>query len=304
MDITIKAPEAYFDWEDKIDSNECSLDIDDKICFSDNVIQAYSNKLEKDGFLIDKDNSDKEAVVDKMLEITGCNTQICILESNKTKPILPEYLVDKEYDRFKVEGPANTTEWLSDSNIEKILIQLARKYKHFYYFPYQMIDFALFDTKFAKANYPKLISAGYTQFGVVINTDRWSRENSTGLHWFVIVIDAKTDKKTITIEYFNSSGNPPQKEILIWFTKTKIHIENVMKDRKVEFTQITNRQIQFDDHSCGVYCLFYIYSRLKGILHSKFANKSNNVNDNIVLRFRKFLFRERNKYNLKSISKY
>jgi hypothetical protein len=262
-----------FNIEDYI--TECSYEKDDSICISDYIIDK----------VVENNIIDKNDDIEKLKDKTNCEEQICVIDYLKKEKIIDNIEYNNELLNFKPKGPTNK-EWVNDKNISEVLLRYSRKFEDFYYFSYQMLDFAEYETKFYNANWVKLINSGFNTFGVIINTDKWS-SNGAGIHWFTIFIDARNINK-ITIEYFNSSGNYPYNEILEWFGKIKITLEKEFKNN-VELIRVVRKSLQIDNHSCGIYSLFYQYYRLKGVNYSEFD--SDNVYDKKMDKFRKFLFR-------------
>lgn len=279
--------------------SECSYEIDDDICFSDNVISKLSTLVDHGGGSNIIKGDSKHVIVGKLLEKTNCNDQLCVLNNPLVVSVLGNDLIEREKEeRFKPYGPSNTIEWINDIHIKEVFGKYAKKFKSFYYFPYQMIDFYKFSNKFTKADWIKLIKFGYDKFAVIINTDKWDG-GGNGIHWFCIFIDVKSMSAKygeIIVEYFNSSGNEPLVEILRWFSKLKVDLETKYRDQgkivDVKFIEPLHRtQVQFDTHSCGVYCLFYIYYRLLGYKVEEFNR--NTIYDSKMMKFRQFLFRNR-----------
>jgi hypothetical protein len=197
-------------------------------------------------------------------------------------------------DYFKAEGPANSTALLDNFNIDETIAKWAKHSeslfgKKFYHVPFQMIDFAQRGTELAHLNIRKLMSDGYKCFGVVLNTDVSS---GRGKHWFAIYgdLDHKgTDKDPIVLEYFNSSGNPPMREVANWLEAAK---QDLLKNYSIEADSVVsaNRRLQNSMTECGVWSLMYILSRLKG--HEPNWYYKTRANDADMIELRSFLFRD------------
>jgi hypothetical protein len=133
------------------------------------------------------------------------------------------------------------------------------------------------------------MSDGYKCFGVVLNTDVSS---GRGKHWFAIYgdLDHKgTDKDPIVLEYFNSSGNPPMREVANWLEAAK---QDLLKNYSIEADSVVsaNRRLQNSMTECGVWSLMYILSRLKG--HEPNWYYKTRANDADMIELRSFLFRD------------
>lgn len=200
-------------------------------------------------------------------------------------------------DYFKAEGPANSTALLDNFNIDETLEKWAKHSqdvfgKKFYHIPFQMIDFAERGTELANLDINKLMKDGYKAFGVILNTDR---STGGGKHWFAIYGDLShtgTAKDPITIEYFNSSGNPPMKEVADWLEAAK---HDLLKNYGIEAEVVrsANRRLQSSMTECGVWSLMYLLSRLKN--HPPDWYYKTNANDADMIELRSFLFREAKK---------
>jgi Ulp1 protease family, C-terminal catalytic domain len=198
-------------------------------------------------------------------------------------------------DYFKAEGPADSTALLDNFNIDETLDKWAKhsedifKGNKFYHIPFQMIDFSRHNTELANLDIPKLIKEGYKSFGVVLNTDVSS---GGGKHWFAIYgdLDHKgTDKDPLIIEYFNSSGNSPMREVADWLEAMQ-HTLLKNYSLEVEIVRSANRRLQNSMTECGVWSLMYLLSRLKN--HPSDWFYKTNANDADMIDLRAFLFRK------------
>jgi len=242
------------------------------VCSSDKTIEKIAK-------IVKVNPKNKEQVIEKAKDLTKCSSEICVLESNKIKPVIGHETVDKEiFERFKGEGPRDTTDLLSNFHIDHYLSQLKDAYPRFYHMPFQMIDFELTQSPLSKIDW-KQFSHNHDSFGVIINTDT---SRGRGIHWFSIYFDFK--KSPMTLEYFNSSGRPPMPSIVRLLNKAKFSIGNA------KIKCVSKFQHQTDDHSCGPYAIYYIHSRLTGIPYKYF--KHNKITDDKMVKFRKHLFRK------------
>lgn len=269
--------------------SECAFGKYEKICSSENILHHMKRFLEKMGKSVNTD----EEIINELKNETGCKSESCILsKKNKFSEKLDENVIQKELRKsFKPDGPAFTTELLSNFNIDDVLDQYVDAYtnENFLHIPFQMIDFQDYarssdkDSNLASIDFSDKYNKGMRCFGVVLNTDYSS---GGGKHWFAIFGDFR--KHPFTLEYFNSSGNLPMIQIQKWMKNAKNDIENKLnKDVKCVIT--TRIQHQTDDHSCGPYSLYYITCRLENIPHEYFAKHV--IKDSEMHLFRKHLFR-------------
>lgn len=257
--------------------NDCAFNIEkkDEFCAPKEIV----DKLKQ---IITDDNLD--GIKTKL----GCETETCVLRHPTVKKVIGDDIIDKVIDEnFKPSGPRDTTNWLSNVDIDSVLTQVAKKYtdKQFLHINFQMIDFAKTGGELAKLDWPEKYNEGYRTFGTVFNTDK---STGRGQHWFAIYSSFENDSEPFTIEYFNSSGEKPMDEIVHWMKSVK-HRWQEKFDKPINDVIATNIVNQQDNHSCGAYSLYYIMSRLSGTPHKYF--KQNAIGDENMVEFRKYLFR-------------
>lgn len=271
------------------ENSECSLDKKkgSEVCSPPEIVKKMEKLLEDKGV---KPDGNPVTTVKNLKDLLDCKSEDCILKHDDFVAIIGnKHLIQNILkEHFKPSGPANSTAWLSNTNIDDALDQLALRYKGFYHIPYQMRDFASTGSELAKINLSDLIKQKYNTFGVVINTDT---SQGNGIHWFCIFIDARYPK-SIQIEYFNSSGKDPLDEISVWMNTTMHELQKEFgKERDVSINKVSRASLQLDSHSCGVWCLAYIWLRLEGIEPRWFT--PTNITDNIMMKMRQVLFRSK-----------
>lgn len=272
--------------------SECShANVDDKtVCMETEVIDKLRSGFEP--YLTKKqvDTRDAEKVIETIKDVVGCGSESCILTKPEVKDVIGHDVAKQQLEtQYKPEGPYNSKEWFSNFNIDNVLKQVAEKYKdkNFLHIEFQMRDFATTNGKLSHIDIAQKYKEGIRCFGVVFNTDT---SKGNGQHWFAVFGDLS--QTPMTIEYFNSSGDPPLPEICLWMKTTKHHlIKELNKNPKdVESIVVTKLVNQSDNHSCGSYSLYYIMSRLAGIPYKHFQNTK--IGDSNMHKFRKeHLFR-------------
>lgn len=273
------------DFKNDID-NECAhnLDNDGDFCSPYMIVDKLKTVLSSPETLV----NDKD-IKEKLKEELNCETEACILQHPKVAKIIGsvENIIE-EY--FKPEGPRDNNKWFSNTDIDSVLAQIQKKFttKHFLHIPFQMIDFEKTQTELATLDWPAKYNEGFRTFGTVFNTDN---SRGSGKHWFAIYCSFEDDSDEFTIEYFNSSGELPMKQISMWIPKVKVlwqpHFKKPIND--IIVTRIVNQQ---DNWNCGSYSLYYIISRLSGTPYSYFKNTK--IGDHNMQEFRKYLFRASN----------
>jgi hypothetical protein len=269
-----------------------------EICSSEKVINLITD------FIVEKykvNNIEENKVIDLAIEKTKCDSESCVLTNNEFKEFVEKKnkydIVSKELEiSFKAKGPRDTTDLLNNINIDETLLRWSREYDHFYNCPFSMIDFKKIDNEFNKTNMANIVTGSKkhwdpvlkqskekcTTFACVLNTDISS---GRGKHWICVFIDCRYD--IWTIEFFNSSGNCPQKCIVEWMETQKHYLKQIHEN---VITVVVSQFVhQKSNTECGMYALFYIRSRLDDVPYTLFMK--NVIEDDEVTEFRKYVFR-------------
>jgi hypothetical protein len=265
--------------------SECALDIEGP-CSTSSLIEDMSNWLEAKSPLVvegagQEELKRREYIVEAMKEATGCDSELCVLTESAFKP----RNVGESLKRFKPKGPADSTRLLNNINIDDVLARLTIPHPDFYHLKFQMIDFDKSPkTELGTLDMVKdVIKQGYTTFGVVMNTDKRS---GGGIHWFCLFCDFRASP--VTIEYFNSSGNLPMKEIQAWIIRTEYALQQA--GYKTLVCKLVGMVHQRDSETeCGPYSLYYIWNRLNGISPASF--QAQRIPDAEMIKFRARMFR-------------
>ena len=270
--------------------NECHPKLQNPdVCSSDEIILKLGDILKDNNTSLDLSspllNDTKIAIIDALKEQTNCDSESCIYTDSLVKSKLGKSAEIELRTQFKPPGPFDTTNWLDNFNIDKVLRQYIPVYSDYYPIKYQMIDFDEKKTELATINLPAKIKKGCKRFSVVFNTDA---SDGKGKHWFAMFMDFTEDP--YTLEYFNSSGNLPVYQIRKWQLKTKKLLERTM-NVKVECIIVSPNEIQKSDSECGVFCLWFILSRLEGYPVTTFKNINMGPDDDRMIKFRRALFR-------------
>ncbi|MCK4968193.1 MAG: hypothetical protein KAS12_03990 [Candidatus Aenigmarchaeota archaeon] len=262
-------------------TTECSKLVpgDSTVCTSCKVVKKIKDELN-----ITADNDIK--IIQDAKKILKCDNESCVLKTLECK--LGANIVRDEFEkRFLPEGPKNTDDLLSNIDIDMTLRQWSLVHKNFFPFPFAMIDFASYGHPIATIDIEQMRRDKISCFAVVINTDIMS---GPGKHWVAIFGDMRGLDEW-TLEFFNSSGNSPGFEIVDWMSKTAMKMAIVAQPDilKVKYFQTGELRHQQSKTECGVYSLYYIYSRICGIPYSYFA--TTRIKDVDMYKFRKELFR-------------
>ncbi len=240
--------------------------------------------------------------VNEMLEelktINNCPNESCVVNKSFQDDSAKASKIFKEY--FKPIGPANSTKWLSNYDIDDVLTQIGKSpgltSRHYYHIKFQMIDFAKTKSELANFDIMEKIAQGYRTFGAVINTDY---STGQGKHWFAIFMEYDEKNKSLSLEYFNSSGSSMMKEIADLFidiqTKILLHKDKSQYIKgNIIYVKYNQFVLQKNSHACGVYSIAYIVLRLCGVSHEKFKYPAI-INDELMGYLRNVLFLDEEK---------
>jgi hypothetical protein len=233
----------------------------------------------------------------------GCATEACVLKSAEFRRFAAARgagaaRLDAELARnFKPPGPRSGNALLSNFNIDAVLQMWAREeFPRFYNFPFSMVDFASTGGALARTplravlegRAPQSLGAGGVvrrpcdTFACVLNTDYSS---GRGKHWVALFGDCRGEESSI--EYFNSAGNPPPREVVRWMEGAAAELRAL--GRRAEARAVTSVRHQQSQTECGNYALFYIRRRLEGGAPDEFCGHP--VPDDAMEAFRRHIFR-------------
>ena len=248
-----------------MEASECSpaiKQIEIGICSSNEMIQKFKKWLD-----IESNNKTPKEIIKEVNSKTGCSSESCSVAK-----IIPEELDN----RFNPLGPWNSTNWLSNTNIDKVFNLYKKKIHGFVPISFQMRDFAKSpNSELANFDFLGAKKSGIKYVACALNTD-WS--SGSGEHWVSFFVDFPNK----TVEYFDSAGQTPHPEF------TQLLVDTASKLSFIDDC-ITTIQHQTQNTECGVYTLFYILSRLHGVPSKKFRGRR--IPDDLMVAFRKFLFR-------------
>jgi hypothetical protein len=271
-------------------SNEAIKIIASKLGAADNKLDIIEipKKIGSDSTIPKKIGSDDVSQVKAVvLEKLNCTDDYCVFKNNLVQDILPEKIKEKEKLNFKPEGPRDTTKWINSVNIHEVMLRWSVKFTNFKPLDISMIDFEDYDSTLRDFKVDDLYKNNMGCAACILNTDVHTGQ---GLHWIALFVDIRND--TWSIEYFNSSGNPPHNNITKWQMKIKYEMLNLISknnlDVSVEIVIASNIRHQQTNTECGNYALYYAYSRLNDISYSRFAEEV--IPDSDMIKFRKVLF--------------
>lgn len=190
---------------------------------------------------------------------------------------------------YKVPGPTDVG-LLSNVNIDLTLRQWARKFPNFFPYNFNMVNFKEVGDTLETIPINEVYSQKYNTAACVINSDVYK---NPGKHWMALFVDMR--QEPFTVEFFNSSGNPPVAEFTAWMQESVTRLESLGK--KAESVCVSRIKHQYSRTECGVYALWYIYCRLNGRSYREFSDEV--IPDTDMFRFRQHLFWDRRRKGIK-----
>jgi hypothetical protein len=245
--------------------------------------------------------------------VLGCNSESCVIAhptfrsfvaNNK---LLPRAALDLELaTRYKAEGPRSSLALLSNYNIDDTLHRWAVVFPEFFPCPFAMMDFDATGEPFAVLDMADifagrvsadlgpgvgLVRRPFKCFGCVVNTDNSS---GPGKHWVAVFVDARPGPGGAwSVEYFNSAGRPPVKNMIRWMERTRARLVEYRLSLgdvgAVASVPVTDVDHQLSQTECGLYALYYIRCRLQGHPYTFFERQR--IPDDAMTAFRAHVFR-------------
>jgi hypothetical protein len=275
-----------------IPKSECAFDISCKVCSTPDM------QVKMHHFYTEKTGNKATNIIEDMKKLLKVTSEAAIYDEPEFVNYVGYGDIAKEKElRFRPEGPADSVDLLDNYNIDDTLEQLSRKMIDFKHIHFQMIDFMQTKSELATIFLPALYQEGYRTLGVVLNTDH---SQGRGKHWFACFVDMRplgTPKEPWTIEYFNSSGNPPLAPVHAWI-RQQIAVCASIGHRAIPI--YSSRQLQYSNTECGVWSLVYIYSRLKGKPHSWMNDVR--MDDKDMIKYRERIFRPKTHKKLTKVA--
>jgi hypothetical protein len=283
------------------------------------LIDAW-NKYKPDKIVYKKSDSVaklSDALNEKIRPVCDDNQYWCwtgalskVAKDAKTKEIIKmiaDYELRPEMPR---EWTKNPIEWLSNYDIEDVMLQYSKdkKYKYAFLgvFP---IDFSEED-KFGRClyshicsvNVKKYINKGVKYLGLITNLDK---HNQSGSHWTstFIIIDPKN--KSFGAHYYDSNAKPIPSYVRKFINTMKKQMNEMYPKEKFRITY-NNRQHQKKNTECGMFSMIYQIRWLNMLLNYKKLKLADpykdahlpevivseeNITDDIMVENRKYLFR-------------
>lgn len=257
--------------------NECMGGIG-PVCSSKKTIDSLSK-------IYNVKSNDPIQILDTAKKETNCKTEKCVLNSLSDK--VPSAQSDLQ-NRFKISGPTNTT-LLNNVIIDDLMNKWSNIFTFFFAYNFNMKDYMKYSFRngYVKHSPDTLATISFNDLkekykccGCIINSDNY---HGSGKHWMALFADWRN--KIWTIEFFNSSGNAPAAEWISWMTKMKNEMEEYNNQCKI--IRVSSVRHQQSKSECGIYSLFYVWSRLNNVSYTYFKNP---IPDQFMFEFRHHIF--------------
>jgi hypothetical protein len=190
-------------------------------------------------------------------------------------------------------------QWLSNHDIDNVLIEYENSYPMFKAIQTATIDFDdlcyiedLCKLK-NKEQVEEYLKLGKTKIGVVFNLDKFSEGGS---HWVSLFLDLQNG----FVFFFDSNGDKIPIEIKKLIERLKKHCREL--ETPIELKEYNNYKVrhQRENSECGMYSLFFIITLLTGKINNIPVNsldetldlfRKSRVPDKYVSNFRKIYFK-------------
>jgi hypothetical protein len=220
-----------------------------------------------------------------------CNKESCWLKQKHHFGDISKDLKESFAPTTPIEWKKNPNEWLSSTDIIKVMKQYEKAYKCFDFIGPSPIDFnkqKLYGEcvweELCNFNLKREIDKGRIKFGIIFNTDP---HDKPGQHWISMFINIK--KKMIF--FFDSTGDPAPKEINDFVKKIKQQGQSLRPKINFNYDTSEGYEHQNGNTECGVYSLFFIVQMLEDKMSTKYL-KSRRIDDEYMSKFRKIYFNE------------
>jgi hypothetical protein len=236
----------------------------DGSCFTlDNLVEIaenYNKTFPNKSFPIRRDDKKYllRQLTSRMKEKYDCDNQICWINTSFVKSIKND---DITQFTFRPNGPKGKYDWLSTTDINKVMKQYEEKYKDFKFLgavPYDFEDLPYLETY--DFNIDKIKASGKIRIGMVVNLDTHDKDGS---HWVAFY----TDLKSRNVYFFDSFAKQPGARIKKFADKfiTEFTGGGVSRaassDDYITYNQVRH---QFSNSECGVYSMNFIIRLLHG----------------------------------------
>ena len=221
----------------------------------------------------------------------SCNRESCWLRQNIFSLKLDKGLFNVFAPIRPKSWDKNKNEWLSGSDIEKVMKQYEKKYPYFEFIGPSPIDYDVVESygvcvweELCKFNLQKIIKRGIKKIGIIFNLDK---HTGPGTHWVSMFIDIPK----YNIYYYDSTGFSIPKQITKLVNTIKKQQLLINKDKPF-ILHINKVEHQLKNTECGIYSLHFIINMLT---NKKSWNdfQKYKLPDNFIEKFRNIYFNDK-----------
>ena len=220
-----------------------------------------------------------------------CNNEACWLKQKSAFGQVESDLAESFAPESPPEWKKNPNEWLSSTDIMKVMKQYERAYRDFDFIGPTPINFntrKLYGEcvweELCNFNLDRLIKKGKTKIGIIFNTDP---DYKPGQHWISMFINIK--KKEIF--FFDSTGDPPPNEVKELVKKIKEQGNNHIPKINFKFDSNEGIEHQYGNTECGIYSIFFIVHMLEDKMTEHYL-KTHILKDEYMEKFRHIYFND------------
>ena len=214
-----------------------------------------------------------------------CNKESCWIN----------YVVKKQEDKhrfisaFAPKAPAswkkNKNEWLSSTDIHKVMKQYEKKYRCFEFIGPSPIDFdshmlngECVWQELCELDIQQQILNKKTKIGIIFNTDP---HNKPGAHWISLFINIKRGE----IYFFDSAGSKIPTQIMNLVDRITKQGTNLNPPIHFTFDQNYPVEHQYKNTECGMYSIYFLIHMLEDKF-TKHYLKTHRISDEYIETFR------------------
>jgi hypothetical protein len=220
-----------------------------------------------------------------------CNNEACWLKQKTSFGKLESDLADSFAPESPSEWKKNPNEWLSSTDIIKVMKQYEKAYKCFDFIGPTPIDF---DTRqlygecvweeLCNFDLEKHIKRDKTKIGIIFNTDP---HNKPGQHWISMFINIKKG----LIFFFDSTGDKAPREVKVLIDRIKDQGLNMNPPINFKIDSNEGVEHQYGNTECGVYSIYFIVHMLQDKTTEHYL-KTHILKDEYMQEFRHIYFND------------
>ena len=244
----------------KITQDTCSPSSKNKYtCYNDNALIKMKTLWDKRHPDYKIESSEPKEIWNSLKENMKdvCSSERCWLNQqfmeNNLSSDLTTYTFAPSAPKKWNENP---NEWLTSSDILNVMKQYEHTYDNFSFIGPSPIDFdEVIDGRcvwpeICNFDIIKQLKKNKTRIAFIFNLDK---HYMSGSHWLTLFLDINKKK----LLFFNSTGDPPTKEVYKLIQRILKQCENVETLKDIKYLE-NKKNHQRKNTECGIYCLYCI----------------------------------------------